>query len=102
MMLLNGDCLEQLKLLGDNSIDSIVTDPPYGIDHSYHGGGFNHLTERHFERVKIHDDDKSFDSSPWLALNVPTLFWGGNYFADKLPISSGWLVWDKERPDELD
>ena len=27
----NGDCLEVLKELEDNSIDSIVTDPPYGI-----------------------------------------------------------------------
>jgi len=26
-----GDCLEVLKTLGDNSIDSIVTDPPYGL-----------------------------------------------------------------------
>ena len=26
-----GDCLEKLKELEDNSIDSIVTDPPYGI-----------------------------------------------------------------------
>jgi site-specific DNA-methyltransferase (adenine-specific) len=26
-----GDCLEELKKLEDNSIDSIVTDPPYGI-----------------------------------------------------------------------
>jgi hypothetical protein len=26
-----GDCLEQLKLLDDNSIDSLVTDPPAGI-----------------------------------------------------------------------
>lgn len=29
--LIMGDCLEQLKLMPDNSIDSIVTDPPYGI-----------------------------------------------------------------------
>jgi DNA modification methylase len=29
--LLLGDCLEQLKNLPDNSIDSIVTDPPYGL-----------------------------------------------------------------------
>ena len=27
----NMDCLEGLKLLDDNSIDSIVTDPPYGL-----------------------------------------------------------------------
>jgi site-specific DNA-methyltransferase (adenine-specific) len=29
--LIHGDCLEALKQLEDNSIDSIVTDPPYGI-----------------------------------------------------------------------
>lgn len=29
--LINGDCLVQLKNLADNSIDSIVTDPPYGL-----------------------------------------------------------------------
>ena len=29
--LLHGDCLEQMKTLGDNSVDSIVSDPPYGI-----------------------------------------------------------------------
>ena len=25
-----GDCLEVMKSLTDNSIDSIITDPPYG------------------------------------------------------------------------
>ena len=30
-MIVLGDCLEKLKELEDNSIDSIVTDPPYGI-----------------------------------------------------------------------
>ena len=29
--LLNGDCLDKLKELDNNSIDSIVTDPPYGL-----------------------------------------------------------------------
>jgi len=27
----SGDCLEELKALPDNSVDSIVTDPPYGL-----------------------------------------------------------------------
>ena len=30
--LLKGDCLEQLKQLPDNSVDSIVSDPPYGLE----------------------------------------------------------------------
>jgi DNA modification methylase len=29
--LLHGDCLEQMKTLEDNSVDAIVSDPPYGI-----------------------------------------------------------------------
>lgn len=28
-ILLHGDCLEKLKKIPDNSIDSVVTDPPY-------------------------------------------------------------------------
>ncbi len=30
-MILHGDCLEHLKTLDENSIDSVVTDPPYGL-----------------------------------------------------------------------
>lgn len=30
--LLYGDCLEHLKTISDNSIDSVVTDPPYHLD----------------------------------------------------------------------
>ena len=31
-MLLKGNCLDLLKTLPDNSVDSIVTDPPYGLE----------------------------------------------------------------------
>jgi len=37
MRLLLGDCLDKLKELDDNSVDSIVTDPPYGL--SFMGSG---------------------------------------------------------------
>ena len=30
-MILRGDCLETLKTLESNSVDSVVTDPPYGL-----------------------------------------------------------------------
>jgi DNA modification methylase len=29
--LMHGDCLEVLRTLPDNSVDSVVTDPPYGL-----------------------------------------------------------------------
>lgn len=34
----NMDCLEGLKQLDDNSIDLIVTDPPYGINYKSNYG----------------------------------------------------------------
>ena len=30
------------------------------------------------------------------------MLFGGNYFADRLPTASGWIVWDKMRPEDLD
>ena len=30
-MIINGDCLEELKKLKENSVDSVVTDPPYEL-----------------------------------------------------------------------
>ena len=30
--LYNGDCLQEMKKLADNSIDCIITDPPYGVN----------------------------------------------------------------------
>ena len=29
--LVHGDCIEKMREMGDNSADSIVTDPPYGL-----------------------------------------------------------------------
>jgi len=31
-MILNGDCIEHMKQLEENSVDAIVTDPPYGLE----------------------------------------------------------------------
>jgi DNA modification methylase len=30
-MIIHGDCLEKLKELEDNSVDTVITDPPYGL-----------------------------------------------------------------------
>src|SRR5210317_1209851 len=38
--LILGDCLDKLKELDDNSVDSIVTDPPYGL--SFMGKVWDH------------------------------------------------------------
>ena len=34
MNIIRGDCLEELKKLEDNSVDAVVTDPPYGLSNT--------------------------------------------------------------------
>lgn len=96
-----GDCLEILPTLG--KVDAVVTDPPYGINYSAGGGGGG-IRDKNGKRYAkkftgknlVIGDDKPFDPSFILALNVPTILWGGNHFASKLPNMPSWLVWDKK------
>jgi len=81
----------------------VVTDPPYGISHpcAFKSKGRGNLAECN-DYPDVHDDDKPFDPAPILGLDVPTVLWGANWYANRLPNTGGWLVWDKERPDDLD
>lgn len=96
----HGDCLGILPHLP--KVDLVLTDPPYGINHptEYNKRGRDMIAGcRDYPRV--FGDDAPFDPLPWIDI-APCILWGGNYFASKLPDQSGWLVWDKERPDDLD
>jgi hypothetical protein len=81
----------------------VCTDPPYGINHptNYAARGRGSLAACR-DYAPVHDDHKEFDPRWLLAVGKARILWGGNYFAHLLPPVSGWLVWDKERPDDLD
>lgn len=89
----HGDCREVLPSLALTAPDCIVSDPPYGIayQHGARAGGVLYG----MDGQSIEGDNEPFDPSHLLALNLRTILWGGNHFADKLPVSRGWLVWDK-------
>lgn len=97
------DNLEVLPMLETQSIKVIVTDPPYGIAHpcNFRGRGRGKLAQCN-DYSDVQGDNKPFDPSWLLALGLPLCLWGANWYADKLPPSGGWLVWDKMRPDTLD
>ncbi|HPD73534.1 MAG TPA: DNA methyltransferase [Candidatus Krumholzibacteria bacterium] len=95
----HADCRDILPLLP--KVDLVLTDPPYGISHptDYATRGRDGLTSCN-NYPPVYGDSEKFDPSH--LLRFPCVLWGANYFASKLPETSGWLVWDKERPDGID
>jgi len=87
------------KLLAGVYPNAIVTDPPYGIgiDGQKKSINANPKHNRKFHEKKNWDSERP-DAGifNWIvAMNVPAVIWGGNYFADLLPASRGWLYWNK-------
>ena len=95
-----GDCREILPTL-DHGI-AIVADPPYGIWYRHSGKGNPRLVDRHgggsralrHGSLTVAGDKEGIDPSPMLDF-AEVIIWGGNHFANLLPASSKWLVWDK-------
>jgi len=97
----HGDCLEIMPEL--EPVDLVLTDPPYGISHptDYRSRARGKWSVCH-NYPPVHGDNNPFDPNPLLNKSEAICLWGANYYCDKLPTTSGWLVWDKERPHLLD
>lgn len=48
----------------------------------------------------IINDDKPFNPTNILQLNIPSILFGANNFSSKLPDTSKWLVWHKKPYDD--
>jgi site-specific DNA-methyltransferase (adenine-specific) len=93
--LMLGDCREIAPTLERPA--AVISDPPYGIG-----------KDGQAQSSGTHDGRKAYDflgwdaerpAPEWLRM-LPTLadiavLWGGNYFADCLPPTGKWFVWDK-------
>jgi site-specific DNA-methyltransferase (adenine-specific) len=91
--------IDNMKLMAeypDGYFDLAIVDPPYGI-----GAGkqsFQSGTRKSYDHT-----DKDWDASTptdeyWKELfrvSKNQIVWGANYYANKLPISRGWVYWHK-------
>jgi DNA modification methylase len=92
-----GDSREVLPTLPKMS--AVVTDPPYGIGmdgrkFSTHGhGGW-----KAYEYLGWDAERPDAELFALILKAAPLqIIWGGNYFADLLPATGKWLVWDKQQ-----
>jgi hypothetical protein len=87
------------KLMDGKKADLLLTDPPYGlgIDGQKQSKAKNPKHNRKAHEFRgwdnLRPDQSTFD---FLLLQADkAIIWGGNYFADLLPASRGWLYWSK-------
>ena len=99
--LINADCREVLPTLG--RVDACLTDPPYGINYGKlmkgKGDGNGGLDKNRWKDYGAFAWDESRPAPEVFAAILDAandhIIWGGNYFADLLPPTMRWLVWDK-------
>lgn len=76
----NEDNMELMKRYPDNYFDLAIVDPPYGIN--------------------LADWDKETPNKEYFnelkRVSKNQIIWGGNYFADKLPLTESWICWYKK------
>lgn len=107
----HGDCRQLLPAVAPPSeVALVLTDPPYGVSErtnrasagrgSEPGNTSSTLKGTKRQAAPANDfppvfgDDEPFDPSHLMAYRRLVLF-GANHYADQLPPSSAWVVWDK-------
>ena len=94
--------MQGMKEHPDKHFDLAIVDPLYGIGES----GGKHIewkTRPNSKGAKAKHKKKEWDDlrpdmkyfSELMRVSKCQIIWGGNYFADLLPVSGAWAVWDK-------
>ena len=109
------------KLVGDEKINLVLTDPPYGMKAQNKAGTIGHVDKRkvaEWMQRESYPDGIATKKYPMLIgdnsqesarknyeivkdLTDKLIIWGGQYFADFLPVNGGWLFWYKQTSLQL-
>ena len=96
------------KLINNNTIDFVYTDPPYGInldgDNSKRGSETS-LMKGGLKLKSFIDDSTSYAID---AFNIvqslkiqKQVWWGANYYCHSIPETNNWLIWDKRVEEKM-
>ena len=92
----NEDNMLLMARYPDKYFDLAIVDPPYGI-----GAGkksFQSGTRKSYSHTDKDWDDSTPTDKYWneiFRVSKNQIVWGANYYANKLPISRGWIYWHK-------
>ncbi len=101
----HADCADILPLIDPATVGLLLTDPPYGINvatkhkrphkESKYLKPENRWNWKNHDHAPVHGDDRPFDPLPLLRFGRCVL-WGAHNYADKLPPSPSWLIWNRK------
>lgn len=74
-MIIHGDSLHELTKLNDNSIDAVISDPPYGLSNISHANLMNCLKEWALGNYSYLPQAKGFMGKSWDGFVPPPALW---------------------------
>ena len=93
------------KLINNNNIDLLYTDPPYGINIKGDRTARNTGLAPNHKFKDFKDDSIDYAITAIKIINnlkIPRqVWWGANYYCHFLPLSNNWFVWDKRVDDKM-
>ena len=89
--IIHGDCMDYLPKMKDNEFSLAIVDPPYGGGQHFN---FRYGDDKVYQNIK----PTSEYFKQLFRISTNQIIWGGNYFADMLPVNRCWLSWYKGQP----
>jgi len=89
------------RLMDGKKADMVFTDPPYGmsvVKNNKVGADFGVAKKGSYSEVIGDDTLEVAEDFYNLCVSLDYkryIIWGGNYFMKFLPLSTGWIIWDK-------
>ncbi len=95
------------RLMDGEKADMVFTDPPYGmdLDADYETMSKRSTKVKGVKYSNVIGDNEDFDPRPFIALFPEAkeqLWWGADYYYERLPSGGSWMVWVKRNENMTD